>query len=279
MSYLGYRKAILASVASLAIWANPSLAQTVGTTGAVNPASTGTPPGGSTRTIELGTDVVFRERIQTTGTGALQVLFVDRSTIKVGPNSDITIDEFVYNPNAGTGTFVASLAKGSLRFLGGQISRNSGATFKTPVATVGVRGTDLEMAFIPTGTTPTGEPTGNLQVENNAPNSSVNVTVENPDGTQSTASVGHNESFSASFSGDGPPTTSMGQSNGVGGGATVAQGQGGGNAGPAPAPAATPVTTTTTTEQPETQQFDEYSQEAPPPSPPEPDPDPEPDPP
>ena len=148
MRDLGYRNVILASVAILAIWSAPALAQTVGTTGAVNPASTGTPPGGSTRTLNIGSDVVFKERIQTTASGALQVLFVDRSALNIGANSDITIDEFVYNPNAGTGSFVASLAKGSLRFVGGQISRNSGVTLRTPSATIGVRGSSLELVLL-----------------------------------------------------------------------------------------------------------------------------------
>lgn len=114
--------------------------QKVGTTGAVNPASTGTPPGGGSRTLEIGGDVVYRERIRTTASGSLQVLFVDTTTLTVGPNSDLTIDQFVFDPGAGSGTFIASLAKGSLRFVGGKISHTAGATIKTPVATMGIRG-------------------------------------------------------------------------------------------------------------------------------------------
>ncbi|HWT31156.1 MAG TPA: FecR domain-containing protein, partial [Propylenella sp.] len=114
--------------------------QTVGTTGAVNPSATGSPPGGGERVLEIGSDVVFRERIRTTGSGSLQVLFVDTTTLSIGPNSDLLIDEFVYNPNAGTGSFAATLTRGSLRFVGGKISHTAGATINTPVATVGVRG-------------------------------------------------------------------------------------------------------------------------------------------
>jgi hypothetical protein len=115
-------------------------ADTVGTAAAVKPASTGTPPGGSARTLEIGTGIVSKERIQTTGTGSLQVMFNDKSTLTIGPNSNLVIDDFVYNPGAGGGKFAASLTKGALRFVGGQISHTAGATINTPVASLGIRG-------------------------------------------------------------------------------------------------------------------------------------------
>src|ERR1700679_4331003 len=73
-------------------------ADTVGTAGAVNTTSSGTPPGGTTRVIEIGTQVVENEKIQTTGTGSVQVLFIDRTPLNVGPNFSLLIARFVYNP-------------------------------------------------------------------------------------------------------------------------------------------------------------------------------------
>lgn len=115
-------------------------ADTVGTAAAVKPASTGTPPGGSARMLQVGTGIVSKERIQTTGTGSLQVMFNDKSTLTIGPNSNLVIDDFVYDPSAGGGKFAASLTKGALRFVGGQISHTAGATINTPVASLGIRG-------------------------------------------------------------------------------------------------------------------------------------------
>lgn len=117
-----------------------AFADTVGTAAAVKPSSTGTPPGGSARTLSVGTGIVSRERIKTTGTGSLQVMFNDKSTLTVGPNSDLVIDEFVYNPGSGGGRFATRLTKGALRFVGGEISHTAGATINTPVATLGIRG-------------------------------------------------------------------------------------------------------------------------------------------
>lgn len=120
--------------------AGTAYAETVGAAAAVRPASTGTPPGGAARTLQAGTKIESQERITTSGSGSLQVMFNDKSTLTIGPNSDMVIDQFVYNPGASGGKFAASLTKGALRFVGGQISHTDGAEIKTPVATLVVRG-------------------------------------------------------------------------------------------------------------------------------------------
>jgi hypothetical protein len=49
----------------------------------------------------LGAGGRWNEKIQTTGTGSVQVLFIDKTTLNVGPNSTLLIDRFVFNPAAG----------------------------------------------------------------------------------------------------------------------------------------------------------------------------------
>jgi len=113
----------------------------VGVAAAVNPDARRTPPGAATRTVVLGDTLIFRERIETRGDGLVQILLVDGSTFTVGANSDLVIDEFVYDPEAGTGRLVASFGKGVARFVGGRLSKSEGGvTVKTPVGTIGIRG-------------------------------------------------------------------------------------------------------------------------------------------
>jgi hypothetical protein len=131
--------AVLAAALTLMLAPVAARSDTVGAAAAVKPSSTGTPPGGSARTLKPGTNIVDRERIKTSGSGSLQVMFLDKTTMTIGPNSDVVIDEFVYRPGSG-GQFVASMTKGALRFVGGQISHNQGATITTPTATIGIRG-------------------------------------------------------------------------------------------------------------------------------------------
>ena len=115
-------KTIALLLAGTALVTSPVFAQEVGTAAAVNPESQSTPPGGSTTTLKVGARVVHKERIKTTPQGSVQLLFLDRSTLSIAPNSEIVIDEFVYNPGAGSGHMAVSLAKGALRFVGGQLS-------------------------------------------------------------------------------------------------------------------------------------------------------------
>jgi hypothetical protein len=105
------QKTIVLLLAGTAMTTATALAQQVGTATAVNPETRTTPRGGATVVLKVGAHVMHKERIKTTPTGSVQLLFLDRSTLTVAPNSDIVIDEFVYNPANGGGHMAVSLAK------------------------------------------------------------------------------------------------------------------------------------------------------------------------
>ncbi|MEM9224469.1 MAG: hypothetical protein AAGB11_19000 [Pseudomonadota bacterium] len=112
----------------------------VGIAGAVNPQSE-RDRAGQVRTIVIGDDLSFRDRIITGEIGLVQVMFVDGSTFTVGPSARVVIDEFVYNPSTGTGSLVAEVTSGALRFVGGKLSKgNNEVRFRTGGGTLGVRG-------------------------------------------------------------------------------------------------------------------------------------------
>ena len=112
------------------------------------------PPGLPVRTLLVGNDVFFNERITTTTGGQAQLLFIDRSSFSIGPSSEIVIDEFVYDKNAGTGKLVANATKGVFRFVGGALSKNEGAVqIRTPTATIGIRGGVALISVAPEGST------------------------------------------------------------------------------------------------------------------------------
>jgi FecR-like protein len=126
--------------------ANGAVAQTVGAAGAVNPQAQS-----GDRVLQVGSNIIFRERISTSAKGSTQIIFVDKTTLNVGPNSNILIDEFVYNPNAGSGQMTVTLTKGAMRMVGGNVSHTQGATIKTPLATIGVRGGVATVTHEPVG--------------------------------------------------------------------------------------------------------------------------------
>ena len=96
--------------------------------------------GGGTRVLSSGSDIFSNELVRT-GEGALaQLLFLDETSLSVGPSAEVRLDRFVYNPNRGTGNVVIEASRGAFRFATG--SQNPvHYTIKTPLATIGVRGT------------------------------------------------------------------------------------------------------------------------------------------
>ena len=122
----------------------------VGVTAAVNVDARGRPPGAAPRVLALGANIVHNEQVTTDGQGLVQILLLDGTTFTVGPNSNLTIDEFVYNPETGDAKVVASLTKGVFRFVGARTSQTEGgATVKTPVGTIGIRGGVANFSYDP----------------------------------------------------------------------------------------------------------------------------------
>ena len=129
----------------------PAAAQQVGTATAVNPSSEGTPPGGSTTTLTIGARVLHKERIHTSPTGSLQLLFLDKSTLSIAPNTSLVIDEFVYDPASNSGHMLTKLTQGTLQYIGGQLSHQGAVTITTPAATIGIRGAIGTISYGPGG--------------------------------------------------------------------------------------------------------------------------------
>ncbi|MFO1102012.1 MAG: FecR family protein [Methylocystis sp.] len=132
------KKLSVAATTVLALLACPALAEKVGNVGAVNQSAHGTPPGASKRALSVGLGVQRRERIETSPEGSAQIVFDDTSTMTVGRNSAVTVDNFVYS--GGRGQQGVSMAKGVMRFVGGGVSHEGGTKLRTPTASIGVRG-------------------------------------------------------------------------------------------------------------------------------------------
>ena len=78
----------------------------------------------------------------------LQVLLRDQSIFTIGSNARVTIDRFVIDTNRGAGGASASVARGAFRFVSGRSGARAGAV-RTPVASIGVRGTVVETVVGP----------------------------------------------------------------------------------------------------------------------------------
>jgi hypothetical protein len=152
---------------AIAVAASPAVAQQVGTATAVNPSSEGTPPGGSTTTLAVGAHVLHKERIHTSPSGSVQLLFVDKSTLNIAPNTSLVIDEFVYDPASNSGHMLTKLTQGTLQYIGGQLSHQGAVTVETPAAVIGIRGGTVNVSHDNNPGTQNNTPTnGGTQVLN-----------------------------------------------------------------------------------------------------------------
>lgn len=90
--------------------------------------------------VSLGNDVI------TAANSMVQILLLDRTSFTVGANARMKIDRFVYDPNRKASAVGASVAKGAFRFMSGKaLHANPGqSNIKTPVASIGIRGTIVE---------------------------------------------------------------------------------------------------------------------------------------
>jgi hypothetical protein len=132
---------------------SPGLAQErVGVGSAVNPQATGSLQGAASRTLVIGQEVLFNERLATGEKGQAQILFLDESALSIGPNSDITVDRFVYDPKAETGKLALNASRGVFRYLGGKLSKQDNAvSMTTPAAVLAIRGGIFVAEIAPDG--------------------------------------------------------------------------------------------------------------------------------
>ncbi len=89
--------------------------------------------------IGVGAGISLGDQLASNATGLGLIVFQDESSVKLGPNSKLTIDEFVYNPGS-SGNFGISMDRGVSRFFGGQVSKKGAMKITTPHVILGVRG-------------------------------------------------------------------------------------------------------------------------------------------
>ena len=139
------RRSLLASTAirlvlpGLLVAAVPAHAvEDIGVAAAVANEVTGT-LADETRALKVGDGVFQDETIETAKRSNAQLLFRDETTLTIGPESSVVLDTFVYDPKTNTGKVVLNTTKGAFRFITGSVDPKS-YEIKTPVATIGVRG-------------------------------------------------------------------------------------------------------------------------------------------
>lgn len=94
--------------------------------------------------LDLGASVFLNQEVSTGEAARLELTFADGTLLTLGEKAKMILDTFVYNPAEGTGKLKASVV-GAFRFVSGQVTKqpNQQVAVTTPVATVGIRGTEF----------------------------------------------------------------------------------------------------------------------------------------
>ena len=102
-------------------------------------------PVGETRRLRNGDPVFSGERVETTRRAYVSLQFTDGSRFELGPNSEMSVDDYAYDPAAERNSLTAKILKGTFRFVTGLIAklRPQEMRVEVPVATVGIRGTHV----------------------------------------------------------------------------------------------------------------------------------------
>ena len=77
--------------------------------------------------------------------------FKDNTVMSFGPDTEVTVDEYLYAPGKGELRMGASISKGTLNMVSGVIAklRPDAVAVKTPTGTVGIRGTHVAVKVEP----------------------------------------------------------------------------------------------------------------------------------
>jgi hypothetical protein len=98
---------------------------------------------GQPRALSIGADVHRDEQVWTASGGRVDIAFADGSSITLGENARVVLDEFVMPEGGGAGSQVVRSITGALRFVGGTVDKAGATKIVTPIATMTVRGTEF----------------------------------------------------------------------------------------------------------------------------------------
>ena len=95
--------------------------------------------------LSNGSKIFFGDTVVSNNNSNAQILFLDQTILTLGEDTELTIDEFIYDPNSHDGSFVSNVKSGTVKFITGQISKKNPENLevKFPSGTLGARGTEF----------------------------------------------------------------------------------------------------------------------------------------
>jgi hypothetical protein len=102
----------------------------------------------TSRTLQRRSPIYASDTLVTGASDEGQIVFTDNSVVVLRSDTEFKIDQYKFNKTSPSeGQYAASVAKGGFRTITGLISKANPDNYRvnTPVATIGVRGTDYSI--------------------------------------------------------------------------------------------------------------------------------------
>lgn len=96
-----------------------------------------------------GMHLLLNDVLVTSTDGRMGAILGDGTRISLGPNTELAVDRFVYQPAEGKFAMLLRLTQGVLAYISGRIARLSpqSVTVETPVGVIGLRGTKFAVSI------------------------------------------------------------------------------------------------------------------------------------
>ena len=93
----------------------------------------------------VGARLQAADVVRTGADGSVGITMDDDSLLSAGPNSELSLDRYVFDATTNQGRLDTSLNKGTMAVISGRIAKQSpdAMTVRTPAAILGVRGTEF----------------------------------------------------------------------------------------------------------------------------------------
>ena len=95
--------------------------------------------------LSTGSKIYFGDTIIVKEKSNAQILLLDETALTIGEKSELTIDDFVYDPQSKAGKIVSSIKLGTVRIVTGEISNQNPDNLEVniPTGSIGARGTEF----------------------------------------------------------------------------------------------------------------------------------------
>tara|TARA_B110000305_G_scaffold184760_1_gene205392 strand:+ start:935 stop:1510 length:576 start_codon:yes stop_codon:yes gene_type:complete len=95
--------------------------------------------------LETGSKIYFGDTIIVKAQSTAQILLLDETALTIGEKSELTIDDFVYDPKSKVGKIVSNIKIGTVRIITGEISNQNPDNLEVniPTGSIGARGTEF----------------------------------------------------------------------------------------------------------------------------------------